>query len=64
MSVSGMTYLAETDPDLALAPLQSAACTDRIALGPPGGPKSTEPANRLPPRGAAHATTRCQRAGL
>jgi len=23
----GMTYLADTDPDLALGPLQSAACT-------------------------------------
>jgi hypothetical protein len=30
----GMTYLADTDPDSALAPLQSAACTYRIALGP------------------------------
>jgi hypothetical protein len=28
-----MTYLAETDPDTALAPLQSATCTYRIALG-------------------------------
>jgi hypothetical protein len=35
----GMTYLAETDPDLALAPLQSAACTYRIALGPRAGQK-------------------------
>jgi hypothetical protein len=33
----GMTYLAETDSDLALAPLQSAACTYRIALGPRAG---------------------------
>ncbi|MGH8654246.1 MAG: transposase [Gammaproteobacteria bacterium] len=33
----GMTYLANTDPDLALGPLQSAACTYRIALGPRAG---------------------------
>jgi len=30
----GMTYLTSTDPDLALGPLQAAACTYRIALGP------------------------------
>ena len=35
----GMTYLAETDSDLALAPLQSTACTYRIALGPRAGQK-------------------------
>ncbi len=35
----GMTYLAETDADTALAPLQSAACTYRIALGPRAGQK-------------------------
>ncbi len=29
-----MTYPADTDPDSALAPLQSAACTYRLALGP------------------------------
>jgi hypothetical protein len=29
----GMTYLAETETDTAMAPLQSAACTYRIALG-------------------------------
>jgi len=28
-----MTYLADTDPEAALGPLQSAACTYRIALG-------------------------------
>ncbi len=41
----GMTCLAETDPHTALAPLQSAACTYRIALGPGGGSGSVEPAN-------------------
>jgi hypothetical protein len=35
----GMTYLADTDPDTALAPLQAAACTYRIALGPRAGQK-------------------------
>ncbi len=29
----GTTYLADTETDTALAPLQSAACTYRIALG-------------------------------
>ena len=33
----GMTYLADTDRDTALAPLQAAACTYRIALGPRAG---------------------------
>ena len=33
----GMTYLADTDPDLGLGPLQAAACTYRIALGPRRG---------------------------
>ena len=35
----GMTYLAEIEVDTALAPLQSAACTYRIALGPRAGQK-------------------------
>jgi hypothetical protein len=35
----GRTYLADTDPDSALGPLQSAACTYRIALGPRAGQK-------------------------
>ncbi len=29
-----MTYLGDTDPEAALASLQQAACTYRIALGP------------------------------
>jgi hypothetical protein len=36
----GMTYLADTDLDIALRPLQAAACTYRIALGPWAGQKS------------------------
>ena len=36
----GMTYVAETDEsDNAMSPLQSAACTYRIALGPRAGQK-------------------------
>ena len=35
----GMTYLAGMETDAALAPLQSAACTYRIALGPRAGQK-------------------------
>jgi hypothetical protein len=35
----GMTYLADTDPDLAFGPLQAAACTYRIALGLRAGQK-------------------------
>jgi multisubunit Na+/H+ antiporter MnhF subunit len=34
-----MTYLADTDLEAALAPLQAAACTYRIALGPRAGQK-------------------------
>ena len=35
----GMSYLAEADSDSALTPLQLAACTYRIALGPRAGQK-------------------------
>ncbi len=35
----GVRYLADTETDTALAPLQSAACTYRIALGPRAGQK-------------------------
>ena len=35
----GVTYMAETDSDSAMTPLQSAACTYRIALGPRAGQK-------------------------
>jgi hypothetical protein len=34
-----MTYLAEANGDSALTPLQTAACTYRIALGPRAGQK-------------------------
>lgn len=35
----GVTYLADTDSENPLAPLQAAACTYRIALGPRAGQK-------------------------
>ena len=35
----GMRYLADTETDTALAPLQSAACTYHISLGPRAGQK-------------------------
>jgi hypothetical protein len=35
----GMSYLADTDADLALGPLQAAACTYRIAFGARAGQK-------------------------
>src|SRR4051794_33148957 len=35
----GMSYLAQAESDCALTPLQAAACTYRIALGPPAGQK-------------------------
>ena len=34
-----MLFMADTDTDTAMAPLQSAACTYRIALGPRAGQK-------------------------
>lgn len=34
-----MTYLTEIETDPAMSPLQSAACTYRIALGPRAGQK-------------------------
>ncbi len=35
----GMSYLADTDPDIVLGPLRAAACTYRIAFGPRAGQK-------------------------
>ena len=39
MGFSGRHYLAEMETDAALSPLQSAACTYRIALGSRAGQK-------------------------
>ncbi|MGH8652988.1 MAG: transposase [Gammaproteobacteria bacterium] len=48
-----MTYLANTDPEVALAPLQATACTYRIAFGPRAGQKvlslQTVPSQAEPP---------------
>jgi hypothetical protein len=50
----GMTYLADMESDAALASLQSAACTYRIALGPRDGQKiltlGTAPAQSARPQ--------------
>ena len=35
----GLTYMAETNTDSAMTPLQSATCTYRIPLGPRAGQK-------------------------
>ncbi len=52
-SEQAMTYLADTDPDLALGSLQAAACTYRIALGPRARQKvlslQTVPSQSAPP---------------
>ncbi len=49
----GMSYLADSDPDLALGPLRAAACIYRIALGPRAGQKvlslQTVPTREPPP---------------
>ncbi|MFH0351182.1 MAG: hypothetical protein ACHBMF_04515 [Chromatiales bacterium] len=45
-----MTTLTDTDPDTALGPLQAAACTYRIALGPRAGQRArplTSPADGI-----------------
>jgi hypothetical protein len=60
----GMTYLADTDPDLALGPLQAAACIYRIALGPRAEQKVLSFANRPDTRAATDPRALCQRAGL
>ena len=37
LQAQGMTYLADIDPDNPLTPLQAAACSYRIVLGPRAG---------------------------
>ncbi len=54
----GMTYPADPDPESALAPLQAAACTYRIALGPRAGRKMLTLQTR-PSQAAASTTERC-----
>ena len=69
----GMTYMADTDAsDHAMTPLQSAACTYRIALGPRAGQKvlclqtvprfdaQDTPQHHVNPQGfSRHAAVRC-----
>ena len=54
----GMTYLADTDPDLALGPLQSAACTYRIAFE--ASSMQTGKAKAREARLAANRNTSCR----
>ena len=54
----GMTYLAATSPDTALAPLQAAACTYRIALGPRAGQKVLS-LQTVPSQAASPTEQRC-----
>lgn len=54
----GMTYMAETDTDSAMMPLQSAACTYRIALGPRAGQKVLT-MQSVPSFDAQHSLQRC-----
>jgi len=54
----GMTYLADHDPESALAPLQAAACTYRIALGPRAGQKVLT-LQTLPSQTARPSQQRC-----
>ncbi len=58
----GISYLADTDRDPALAPLHSSACTYRIALGPRAGQKVLtviDQALAVPGRKGLHAQPRC-----
>jgi hypothetical protein len=59
----GTTYFTET-PDLALGPLQAAACTYRIAVGPRAGQNVLSLPNRSYTRSAAYSGVLCQRVGL
>jgi hypothetical protein len=53
-----MTYLGDTDPEAALAPLQQVACTYRIALGPRAGQKVLT-LQTLPNQAAVSTLQRC-----
>ena len=53
----GLTYMAETDTDSVMTPLQSAACTYRIALGPRAGQKVLS--LQTVPRFDAQPTQKC-----
>ena len=53
-----VTYLGDTDPEAALAPLQQAACTYRIALGRRAGQKVLT-LQTLPNQAAVSTPQRC-----
>jgi hypothetical protein len=58
----GMAYVADLGPETALGPLQQAACTYRIALGPRAGQKvlslQTVSTREPPPTPACAVSTR------
>jgi Putative transposase len=54
----GTTYLADTDRDTALGPLQAAACTYRIAFGPRAGQKVLS-LQTVPSQAAPSTEQRC-----
>ena len=56
-----MTYLADTDADHALTPLQAASCTYRIALGPRAGQKVLS-LQSVPSRSAPSSKALCANA--
>ena len=57
----GMSYLADTEADHALTPLQAASCTYRIALGPRAGQKVLS-LQTVPSRPAPSGQTLCANA--
>jgi hypothetical protein len=58
IEAQGMTTLTDPDPETALGPLQAAACTYRIALGPRAGQKVLS-LQTVPTQEAQHAQQRC-----
>ena len=57
----GMSYLADTDADHALTPLQAASCSYRIALGPRAGQKVLS-LQTVPSRAAPSSKALCANA--
>ncbi|MCI0348151.1 MAG: hypothetical protein L0Z53_01890 [Acidobacteriales bacterium] len=55
----GMTYLGDTDPEAALAPLQQALHLPH-SVRPAGGSEGADLTNAPQPSSTAHAATLCQ----
>ena len=60
----GMIYLANRDPERALAPLQQGACTYRIAFRAARRAEGADLTNAPQPSGGVYHGTLCQRARL